>query len=232
VIEVAATPPRRLACPDGLAGKMRAGDEGVLVLAWAASRRGAERLLNRRNLRGDVPLHCVAANGDKVRAGILLRHPRVVVDVKNNYGRTPFLEACYWDQTDVAIQLIAAGADLNEFVPNAHGHGDSPLLLAVRNNNERLVKRLCLEPTLLKNQTSMIGCPFGQQAIDFARSKSVRAILEEDTPPPPAPHVSLEELYGLDMVDSNEKPNSGDSPAPEMAKMLACFVGILHFAFH
>jgi ankyrin repeat protein len=155
-----------------------------------------------------------------------------VVDVKNNYNRTPLLEACYWDHTDVATQLIAAGADLNAFAPSVHNHGDFPLLLAVRNDNPRLVKRLCLEPTLLKNQTSMIGCPFGLQAIDFARSKSVRAILEADPPPPPAPpapHVPLEELYGCDMVNVDEKPISrGYSSAPQdTTKGFTCFVGVL-----
>jgi ankyrin repeat protein len=183
-------------CDDGdLAEKTTVCDD-VLVLSWAASRRGAARLLSRRNLRGDTLLHCVAATGDSARAAILLRHPRVVVDVKNNYGRTALLEACYWDQTDVAIQLIAAGADVNasQRLRNAAGHGDFSLLLAVRNDNQKLVKALCLEPTLRKNQTSRIGCRVGMQVADFARSESVRAILAAEPPPP---HTPLEELYGL-----------------------------------
>jgi ankyrin repeat protein len=216
-MEVAATPPRTTApgpCDDDVV-EPTACEDGVSVLAWVASRRGAERLLNRRNLRGDVPLHCVA--GDSARAAILLRHP-AAVDVKNNYGRTPLLEACYWDHTDVATQLIAAGADLNAFAPSVHNHGDFPLLLAVRNDNPRLVKRLCLEPTLRKNQTSMIGCPFGLRAVDFARSNAVRVILKEDPPPP---HVPLEDLYGCDMAHVDKKPLSrGHSSAP-------CFVGLM-----
>jgi hypothetical protein len=229
-MEVAATPPRTTApgpCDDDVV-EPTACEDGVSVLAWVASRRGAERLLNRRNLRGDVPLHCVA--GDSARAAILLRHP-AAVDVKNNYGRTPLLEACYWDHTDVASQLISAGADLNAFAPSVHGHSfkgcesydfadicDFPLLLAVRNDNPRLVKRLCLEPTLRKNQTSMIGCPFGLRAVDFARSNAVRVILKEDPPPP---HVPLEDLYGCDMAHVDKKPLSrGHSSAP-------CFVGLM-----
>merc|ERR1719424_1582473 len=194
VMEVAATPSRSVARDEDEFTREANCDDGALLLAWIASRRGAERLLNRRNHRGDVPLHCAAAAGDSARAAILLRHPAVAVDVKNHYERTPLVEACYWDHTDAAAQLLAAGADLNAFAPNVHGHGDFPLLLAVRNDNRTLVEMLCRDPTLEKDQTSMIGCPDGLKASDFARSKPVRDLLAQD-PPLHVPHVPLEEFY-------------------------------------
>jgi hypothetical protein len=250
VMEVAAAPSRLAACSEACAKRRTcfATDEGLLVLAWAASRRGAHTLLNRRNLRGDVPLHRAAATGDIARINLLLQQPGIEVDVRNNYERIPLLEACYWDHTDVAIELVRARADVNAFSPSVHDHGDSPLICAVRNKNEHLVEVLCLEPGLDKNQNSMVACPFGTQAIGFARSDSMRSLLSSDLNH--TPDVPLEELYGLDMMQDDvicyEKTIPLDfsvtvktydryiSSFPfrqifpqDLTRALACFVGIL-----
>jgi hypothetical protein len=66
--------------------------------------------------------------------------------------------------------LLFARADVNAFVPNCQGHGETPLILAVRLKNARIVKQLLAAPNIDVHQKSMNGCSSGKDALDFAPS--------------------------------------------------------------
>eukprot|EP00408_Alexandrium_pacificum_P037835 CAMPEP_0171276380 /NCGR_PEP_ID=MMETSP0790-20130122/63808_1 /TAXON_ID=2925 /ORGANISM="Alexandrium catenella, Strain OF101" /LENGTH=249 /DNA_ID=CAMNT_0011745473 /DNA_START=27 /DNA_END=774 /DNA_ORIENTATION=+ len=92
----------------------------------------------------------------------------VDVDARDDYEATPLIDAVREESPGVVGMLLAARADPNAFVPNCHGHGDTPLILAVRLRNLRIVKQLLSAPGIDLHRKTLIGVPFGKEALDFA----------------------------------------------------------------
>lgn len=157
------------------------GSHAPRLVAFLLARLGTAEASPPTNKRRQTALHLCARYGrTKPARRILLQQEGVDVDAKDIYGATPLMEAVRQEQPGVARALLARRADPNTFVANCHGHGDTPLILAVRLQNMVIAKVLLAAPSIDLHQKSMIGCPFGKEALDFAPSTGeLRQILEE-----------------------------------------------------
>jgi len=144
------------------------------------------------NLKGQTPLHLCARRNLAASAERLLSFPGVYVDAQDVYEVTPLVEAVRQEHLEVFKVLLRAKADANHFIPNCHGHGDTPLILAVRLQNADMTRALLEVPGIDLHQKSMAGAPFGKEAIDFARSGSpifhlLKAASASQSSPPDTP---------------------------------------------
>lgn len=137
---------------------------------WLISLPEASKMAMARNTCGQTALHVCARHGRAHAAEHLLRLPDIDMDAVDNFGASPLVEAVKEEHDDVVGCLLSGKADVNIFVPNCHGHGDTALLLAVRLRNERLVQQLLAAPGIDLLQKSIVGVPFGCNALDFAPS--------------------------------------------------------------
>lgn len=139
-----------------------------VMLAWLLSRPKAATAAMMRNCRGQSALHVCARQNSTMFIRKILQLPDIAVDAKDNYEATPLIDAVREEFPAVVKVLLASHADPNTFVPNCHGHGDTPLILAVRLKNIAIVKQLLENPKIDLHQKSMDGCPFGKEALEFA----------------------------------------------------------------
>mmetsp|Transcript_5909 Transcript_5909/g.14122 ORF Transcript_5909/g.14122 Transcript_5909/m.14122 type:complete len:356 (-) Transcript_5909:42-1109(-) len=152
----------------------------ALCLSWLASRHGAAAVADSLNIRGKTALHlCAVSDSLEAPCARKLLQLGVPVDPEDNYGVTPLLVAVSQEKEELVDILLRGRADPNTFVPNCHGHADTPLVLAVRSRNASIVRRLLGEPGIDVHQRTMIGCPYGKEAVDFAREGSeIKRLLE------------------------------------------------------
>ncbi|KAK3755415.1 hypothetical protein QZH41_016630 [Actinostola sp. cb2023] len=86
--------------------------------------------INKRNERGETPLHLAAIKGD-IEDTIDLIKAGIIVNSKDYAGWTPLHEACNFGHLDIVEELIKGGANVN-----SPGYEDiSPLHDAVINNH-------------------------------------------------------------------------------------------------
>eukprot|EP00091_Calanus_sinicus_P023673 TRINITY_DN8114_c0_g1_i1.p1 TRINITY_DN8114_c0_g1~~TRINITY_DN8114_c0_g1_i1.p1 ORF type:complete len:159 (-),score=28.55 TRINITY_DN8114_c0_g1_i1:91-567(-) len=80
---------------------------GHLKIVEMLISRGAR--VHTTNMGDDTPLHLAAAHGHKDVLQILLRH-KADVNFVNEHGNSALHYACFWEFTDIAEELIDAGA--------------------------------------------------------------------------------------------------------------------------
>lgn len=140
------------------------------LFCWLMSLPGANMVVNARNLRGQTPLHLCARYGCEVEARCFLSLQHLTFDVRDAYESTPLVDAVREERPGMTKLLLEHGADVNTFVPNCHGHGDTPLMLAVRLKNIQITRLLLGAKGINLHQKSLLGVSFGQEALDFAPS--------------------------------------------------------------
>ncbi|KAL6051217.1 hypothetical protein STEG23_005905 [Scotinomys teguina] len=128
--------------------------------------------INKRNERGETPLHMAAIRGDVKQVKELLSLG-ANVNVKDFAGWTPLHEACNVGYYDVAKILIAAGADVN-----TQGlDDDTPLHDSASSGHRDIVK------LLLRHG----GNPFqankhGERPVDVAETEELELLLKREVP--------------------------------------------------
>ncbi|XP_003508438.1 ankyrin repeat domain-containing protein 12 isoform X2 [Cricetulus griseus] len=128
--------------------------------------------INKRNERGETPLHMAAIRGDVKQVKELISLG-ANVNVKDFAGWTPLHEACNVGYYDVAKILIAAGADVN-----TQGlDDDTPLHDSASSGHRDIVK------LLLRHG----GNPFqankhGERPVDVAETEELELLLKREVP--------------------------------------------------
>ncbi|XP_015262091.1 PREDICTED: ankyrin repeat domain-containing protein 12 isoform X2 [Gekko japonicus] len=128
--------------------------------------------VNKRNERGETPLHTAAIRGDIKQVKELIGLG-ANVNVKDFAGWTPLHEACNAGYYDVAKVLIAAGADVN-----TQGlDDDTPLHDSASSGHRKIVK------LLLRHG----GNPFqankhGERPVDVADTEELELLLKREVP--------------------------------------------------
>ncbi|XP_074843541.1 ankyrin repeat domain-containing protein 12 isoform X2 [Carettochelys insculpta] len=128
--------------------------------------------VNKRNERGETPLHMAAIRGDVKQVKELISLG-ANVNVKDFAGWTPLHEACNVGYYDVAKILIAAGADVN-----TQGlDDDTPLHDSASSGHRDIVK------LLLRHG----GNPFqankhGERPVDVAETEELELLLKKEVP--------------------------------------------------
>lgn len=128
--------------------------------------------VNKRNERGETPLHTAAIRGDIKQVKELISLG-ANVNVKDFAGWTPLHEACNAGYYDVAKVLIAAGADVN-----TQGlDDDTPLHDSASSGHRKIVK------LLLRHG----GNPFqankhGERPVDVAETEELELLLKREVP--------------------------------------------------
>ncbi|XP_028659535.1 ankyrin repeat domain-containing protein 12 isoform X3 [Erpetoichthys calabaricus] len=128
--------------------------------------------VNKRNERGETPLHMAAIRGDVKQVKELISLG-ADVNVKDFAGWTPLHEACNMGYYEVAKVLIAAGAEVNtQGLDN-----DTPLHDASSSGHKDIVK------LLLRNR----GDPFqannrGERPVDVAETEELEQLLKGEIP--------------------------------------------------
>ncbi|XP_061110842.1 ankyrin repeat domain-containing protein 12 isoform X2 [Conger conger] len=140
-------------------------------LPSSASSRQKDKV-NKRNERGETPLHMAAIRGDakQVRELISLGAD---VNVKDFAGWTPLHEACNLGYYDVAKVLIAAGAEVN-----TQGlDDDTPLHDASSSGHKDIVKLL-----LRNGGNAFQANKRGERPVDVADSQELELLLKGEVP--------------------------------------------------
>ena len=93
---------------------------------------------NRRNQKGETPLHTVCKNGNLNKLNKLLEEDDVDIDVQDNFGWTPLHEACIHKRFECVKLLLEHGAEVNIQSDN----NDTPLHDACAKDSADIVKLL------------------------------------------------------------------------------------------
>ncbi|KAM4688819.1 ankyrin repeat domain-containing protein 12 isoform 2-T2 [Discoglossus pictus] len=128
--------------------------------------------VNKRNERGETPLHMAAIRGDISQVKDLIRLG-ANVNVKDFAGWTPLHEACNMGFYDVAKVLIAAGADVN-----TQGlDDDTPLHDAASSGHRDIVKLL-----LRNGGNAFQANKHGARPVDVADTEELEQLLKREIP--------------------------------------------------
>nr|XP_033789942.1 ankyrin repeat domain-containing protein 12 isoform X2 [Geotrypetes seraphini] len=152
--------------------------------------------VNKRNERGETPLHMAAIRGDVSQVKELIGLG-ANVNVKDFAGWTPLHEACNMGYYDVAKVLIAAGADVN-----TQGlDDDTPLHDAASSGHREIVKLL-----LRHGGNAYQANKHGERPVDIAETEELAQLLKKKVP------VSEDEDS---YTDSEEPPSVNPSSVDE-----------------
>ncbi|XP_018124253.1 ankyrin repeat domain-containing protein 12 isoform X2 [Xenopus laevis] len=128
--------------------------------------------VNKRNERGETPLHMAAIRGDISQVKELICMG-ANVNVKDFAGWTPLHEACNMGYYDVAKVLIAAGADVN-----TQGlDDDTPLHDAASSGHRDIVKLL-----LRHGGNAFQANKHGARPVDVAETEELEQLLKREVP--------------------------------------------------
>ncbi|XP_052318926.1 ankyrin repeat domain-containing protein 12-like isoform X3 [Oncorhynchus keta] len=128
--------------------------------------------VNKRNERGETPLHMAAIRGDAKHVKELISL-RADVNIKDFAGWTPLHEACNLGYYDVAKVLIAAGAEVN-----TQGlDDDTPLHDASSSGHTDIVKLL-----LTHGGNAFQANKRGERPVDIADSHELELLLKGEVP--------------------------------------------------
>ncbi|XP_069469495.1 ankyrin repeat domain-containing protein 12 isoform X2 [Ambystoma mexicanum] len=128
--------------------------------------------VNKRNERGETPLHMAAIRGDVTQVKELIRLG-ANVNVKDFAGWTPLHEACNMGYYDIAKVLIAAGADVN-----TQGlDDDTPLHDAASSGHRDIVKLL-----LRHGGNAFQANKHGERPVDVAETEELELLLKREIP--------------------------------------------------
>lgn len=137
----------------------------------SASSRQKDKV-NKRNERGETPLHMAAIRGDAKQVKELISLG-ADVNVKDFAGWTPLHEACNLGYYDVAKVLIAAGAEVN-----TQGlDDDTPLHDASSSGHKDIVKLL-----LRHGGNAFQANKRGERPVDVADSQELEQLLKGEAP--------------------------------------------------
>ncbi|XP_035994364.1 ankyrin repeat domain-containing protein 12 isoform X1 [Fundulus heteroclitus] len=137
----------------------------------SASSRQKDKV-NKRNERGETPLHMAAIRGDAKQVKELISLG-ADVNVKDFAGWTPLHEACNLGYYDVAKVLIAAGAEVN-----TQGlDDDTPLHDASSSGHKDIVKLL-----LRHGGNAFQANKRGERPVDVADSQELEKLLKGEAP--------------------------------------------------
>ncbi|KAM3605266.1 uncharacterized protein V6R79_023205 [Siganus canaliculatus] len=137
----------------------------------SASSRQKDKV-NKRNERGETPLHMAAIRGDAKQVKELISLG-ADVNVKDFAGWTPLHEACNLGYYDVAKVLIAAGAEVN-----TQGlDDDTPLHDASSSGHKDIVKLL-----LRHGGNAFQVNKRGERPVDVADSQELEQLLKGEVP--------------------------------------------------
>ncbi|XP_076449038.1 uncharacterized protein LOC143285550 isoform X3 [Babylonia areolata] len=158
----------------------------------STKRTPADKKVNKRNERGETPLHIAAKRGDVKHARRLIKSG-ASVNVADYAGWTPLHEACNLGNVDVAKQLLKAGASVNVL-----GLGDeSPLHDAAINNHRKLVG------ILLKHGANPLQTNIkGQTPVDVANDANIKKLLNREIVSSNSDTSSVEEVTSPTSPDS------------------------------
>ncbi|KAL8593110.1 hypothetical protein ACOMHN_018036 [Nucella lapillus] len=158
----------------------------------STKRTPADKKVNKRNERGETPLHLAAKRGDLKQARRLIK-AGASVNVTDYAGWTPLHEACNLGNVDVAKQLLKAGANVNVL-----GLGDeTPLHDAAINSHGKLVG------ILLKHGANPLQANVkGQTPVDVAHEGHIKKLLNREV------ISSHSETSSIDEVRSPTSPES------------------------
>lgn len=177
----------------------------------SASSRQKDKV-NKRNERGETPLHMAAIRGDAKQVKELISLG-ADVNVKDFAGWTPLHEACNLGYYDVAKVLIAAGAEVN-----TQGlDDDTPLHDASSSGHKDIVKLL-----LRHGGNAFQANKRGERPVDVADSQELEQLLKgevslsdqddsssESEDPPSVNPSSVDD----NMEDSDTEKDSDGKPA-------------------
>ncbi|XP_042352925.1 ankyrin repeat domain-containing protein 12 isoform X2 [Plectropomus leopardus] len=177
----------------------------------SASSRQKDKV-NKRNERGETPLHMAAIRGDAKQVKELISLG-ADVNVKDFAGWTPLHEACNLGYYDVAKVLIAAGAEVN-----TQGlDDDTPLHDASSSGHKDIVKLL-----LRHGGNAFQANKRGERPVDVADSQELEQLLKgevalsdqedsssESEDPPSVNPSSVDD----NMEDSDTEKDSDEKPA-------------------
>lgn len=131
-------------------------------------------LVNKRDDKGNTPLHIAAMNNKKNMCQILLKYDSRV-SAQNSNGQSPLHYACEYGHLELVDYLISKNADLN--VKNYSGQ--TPMHLAVMNGHHGIIQ------TLLKNGANPDEVDGDSQsaimlALMLSNKRVVNILLEHD----------------------------------------------------
>ena len=93
---------------------------------------------NARDGSGEVPLHLAAKSGSLHGLEALIHTKHVLLDLQDNWGRTPLIKAIIYNKRKASKSLLAAGCDVN----TQDNTGLSPLHVAASYGQRNLIDRL------------------------------------------------------------------------------------------
>ncbi|XP_056247293.1 ankyrin repeat domain-containing protein 12 isoform X1 [Seriola aureovittata] len=184
----------------------------------SASSRQKDKV-NKRNERGETPLHMAAIRGDAKQVKELISLG-ADVNVKDFAGWTPLHEACNLGYYDVAKVLIAAGAEVN-----TQGlDDDTPLHDASSSGHKDIVKLL-----LRHGGNAFQANKRGERPVDVADSQELEQLLKGEVPlsdqddsssesedPPSVNPSSVDD----NMEDSDTEKDSDGKPATKASSSM------------
>jgi len=192
------------------------GSENCRMFRWLVSRTGVDVVAQCKNKRGQTVLHVCSRYGNDVAARWFLGMHKVNKDALDIYESTPLLDAVREEHTNVVKVLLEHAADVNAFMPNCHGHGETPLILAVRLRNVEITKILAGAPDIDFHRKSLDECPWANEALDFApvrgplrqllqdaieeREASLAEQMTHMSEAPPAPTTLAPHRYAPDVI--------------------------------
>ncbi|XP_054452753.1 ankyrin repeat domain-containing protein 12 isoform X2 [Anoplopoma fimbria] len=166
----------------------------------SASSRQKDKV-NKRNERGETPLHMAAIRGDAKQVKELISLG-ADVNVKDFAGWTPLHEACNLGYYDVAKVLIAAGAEVN-----TQGlDDDTPLHDASSSGHKDIVKLL-----LRHGGNAFQANKRGERPVDVADSQELEQLLKGEVPLSDQEDTSSESEEVLSVNPSSVDDNLEDS---------------------
>ncbi|XP_073988376.1 tonsoku-like protein isoform X2 [Rhodnius prolixus] len=127
--------------------------------------------LQKRNEKGETPLHLAAISGNATLVGKLIDQGHSV-DVKDFSGWTPLHEACNHGHRDVAEVLLSKGAAVNDR-GGPHCDGFTPLLDAASNGSLD-----CMELLLSYGASPLMRTNSGESVLDCLESWRNRRLSE------------------------------------------------------
>ncbi|XP_066575010.1 ankyrin repeat domain-containing protein 12 isoform X2 [Amia ocellicauda] len=185
--------------------------------------------VNKRNERGETPLHMAAIRGDAKQVKELISLG-ADVNVKDFAGWTPLHEACNLGYYDVAKVLIAAGAEVN-----TQGlDDDTPLHDASSSGHKDIVKLL-----LRHGGNAFQANNRGERPVDVADSKELEQLLkgemplsdEEDSSSESEDPLSINPSSVDDNMEYSDAEKDSDSKQPHPNKAPPCVSGLDEYEF-
>uniref|UniRef100_H3DBL2 Uncharacterized protein n=2 Tax=Tetraodon nigroviridis TaxID=99883 RepID=H3DBL2_TETNG len=183
--------------------------------------------VNKRNERGETPLHMAAIRGDVKQVKELISLG-ADVNVKDFAGWTPLHEACNLGYYDVAKVLIAAGAEVN-----TQGlDDDTPLHDASSSGHKDIVKLL-----LRHGGNGFQANKRGERPVDVADTQELELLLKGEVPLSDQEDTSSESedptSFNPSSVDDNMEDSDGekDTESKAPAKASASVPGLDEYEF-